>query len=186
VSAAGERGWRHERQRSDDKRGRWRHERQRRRRGRPRPRNAGWGAYRFALRVTAVSLGGVARAVLTAAADRLRPGQPQARAEARVSSGSKPPLRADEFVPVSDPGFGDRWNTYAWSMQWWNGKLYVGVRDPIRGYAVLKTDAKGDPPYSFTPVVSQGGGDAGCARTTCSRCTSSKTRCSSAPSSRPS
>jgi hypothetical protein len=37
------------------------------------------------------------------------------------------PLRAADFRPVSEPGFGDRWNTYPWSMLWWRGRLYVGT-----------------------------------------------------------
>jgi hypothetical protein len=36
-------------------------------------------------------------------------------------------LRAADFRPVSEPGFGDRWNTYPWSMLWWRGRLYVGT-----------------------------------------------------------
>lgn len=32
-----------------------------------------------------------------------------------------------EFSEVAPQGFGDRHNSWAWSMQWWNGKLYVGT-----------------------------------------------------------
>lgn len=31
------------------------------------------------------------------------------------------------FVPAATPGFGDRYNSTAWSMIWWKGKLYVGT-----------------------------------------------------------
>ncbi len=36
-------------------------------------------------------------------------------------------LDAEDFVQTSVQGFGDRQNTWAWSMQWWNGHLYVGT-----------------------------------------------------------
>ncbi len=32
-----------------------------------------------------------------------------------------------QFAPASQPGFGDPFNTWAWSMAWWQGKLYVGT-----------------------------------------------------------
>ncbi|MEA3337600.1 MAG: hypothetical protein U9R25_17020 [Chloroflexota bacterium] len=37
-----------------------------------------------------------------------------------------------------------------------NGHIYAGTRDPINGYAVLKMDAAGSPPYKWTTVVSNG------------------------------
>lgn len=37
-----------------------------------------------------------------------------------------------------------------------NNHLYVGTLDPIRGFSVLKTEAKGQPPYTFVPVVTDG------------------------------
>lgn len=39
----------------------------------------------------------------------------------------------------------------------YNGFLYVGTYNPVEGYSVLKTDATGTPPYSFTPVITNGG-----------------------------
>ena len=30
-------------------------------------------------------------------------------------------------TPINQPGFGDRQNSYAWSMQWFKGQLYVGT-----------------------------------------------------------
>lgn len=50
------------------------------------------------------------------------------RGDARVdTTATAEPLNAAAFSPVSDPGFGDRWNTYPWSMLWWRGRLYVGT-----------------------------------------------------------
>lgn len=37
-----------------------------------------------------------------------------------------------------------------------NNYLYTGTMDPKQGFSVLKTEAKGDPPYEFTPVVING------------------------------
>jgi hypothetical protein len=44
-----------------------------------------------------------------------------------------------DFKRVNVPGFGNRWNTYPWSMQWWAGKLYVGTNKsfPCVEYYVL-------------------------------------------------
>lgn len=39
----------------------------------------------------------------------------------------------------------------------YNGYLYVGVRDLVNGYSVVKTDATGVPPYNYTTVIEQGG-----------------------------
>jgi hypothetical protein len=36
-------------------------------------------------------------------------------------------LIASDFAAINEPGFGDRWNSYPWSMQWWKGHLYVGT-----------------------------------------------------------
>ncbi len=38
-----------------------------------------------------------------------------------------PPLTAEDFSLAASQGFGDRQNSWAWSMQWWNGHLYVGT-----------------------------------------------------------
>lgn len=38
-----------------------------------------------------------------------------------------PPLTAEDFSLAAPQGFGDRQNSWAWSMQWWNGHLYVGT-----------------------------------------------------------
>ncbi len=36
-------------------------------------------------------------------------------------------LDGRDFVQVNETGFGDRWNTWVWSMKWWKGKLYAGT-----------------------------------------------------------
>jgi len=37
-----------------------------------------------------------------------------------------------------------------------NDNLYVGVMNSVTGFSVLRTDASGDPPYTFTPVITDG------------------------------
>ena len=37
------------------------------------------------------------------------------------------PPEEDDFVSMAPQGFGDRQNSWPWSMQWWNGYLYVGT-----------------------------------------------------------
>jgi hypothetical protein len=63
----------------------------------------------------------------------------------------------------ADPAAGDdtfRWVTpqdmLVFEILPYNGYLYVGLTDRANGYAVLKTDAAGEPPYRFTPVVTNG------------------------------
>src|SRR5262245_28615969 len=43
------------------------------------------------------------------------------------SQAPAPPLGAGDFSQAAIQGFGDRQNSWAWSMQWWNGHLYVGT-----------------------------------------------------------
>ena len=57
----------------------------------------------------------------------------------------------DNFRRVSPPGM------TIFEVAPYNGFLYVGTTDVQSGYSVLKTDASGEPPYSFIPVVTNGG-----------------------------
>ncbi len=41
-------------------------------------------------------------------------------------------------------------------MEVFNGQLYVGAMDVLNAYSVVRTDATGEPPYTFTPVVTDG------------------------------
>lgn len=44
-----------------------------------------------------------------------------------ADAGPGQPLTEGDFTPVAPQGFGDRQNSWAWSMQWWRGALYVGT-----------------------------------------------------------
>jgi hypothetical protein len=39
----------------------------------------------------------------------------------------------------------------------YNGYLYVGFRNETDGFEVAYTNAQGTPPYSYTPVITNGG-----------------------------
>ena len=45
------------------------------------------------------------------------------------SSSNSPLIVANDLVfrQAAPQGFGDRQNSWAWSMYWWKGKLYVGT-----------------------------------------------------------
>lgn len=55
----------------------------------------------------------------------------------------------DNFRQVTPP------DMQVWALRVFNDYLYVGLRTD-NGYAVVKTDASGDPPYEFTPIVTDG------------------------------
>lgn len=57
----------------------------------------------------------------------------------------------DNFRQISPPGM------TVFEMVPYNGFLYVGTTDLENGYSVLKTDASGEIPYSFIPIVTNGG-----------------------------
>jgi hypothetical protein len=57
----------------------------------------------------------------------------------------------DNFRQISPPGM------TVFEMVPYNGFLYVGTTDLEHGYSVLKTDASGEIPYSFIPIVTDGG-----------------------------
>lgn len=61
----------------------------------------------------------------------------------------------DCFRQVSPPG------VFVNEMASFNGYLYMGLRHPVKGYAVMKTAAMGAPPYTFIPVVPFGAYRAG-------------------------
>ncbi|MGH2545138.1 MAG: hypothetical protein ACRDIB_20295, partial [Ardenticatenaceae bacterium] len=67
---------------------------------------------------------------------------------------ASPPLpTAQDFVEVSDFGLGDRLNSGSWSMQWWNGKLYVGTARAFECWiwASLAAEFPGIPNPGFCP-----------------------------------
>ncbi len=44
-----------------------------------------------------------------------------------LAMAGSPPLEPDDFSEVAEQGMGERANGWAWSMQWWDGYLYVGT-----------------------------------------------------------
>lgn len=49
-----------------------------------------------------------------------------------VALAQGPSIDGGEFIEAAPQGFGDRHNSWAWSMQWWNGHLYVGTNRAFR------------------------------------------------------
>ncbi len=59
----------------------------------------------------------------------------------QAASGSpEQPLTSGQFVQVNEQGFGDRQNSFAWAMQWWKGKLYVGTGRSYFCVTIASTD----------------------------------------------
>lgn len=56
------------------------------------------------------------------------------------------------FKQVSPP------NLNAYELQSFNNRLYVGAGSTKYGYAIWRTDATGNAPYTFTPIVTGGAG----------------------------
>jgi hypothetical protein len=73
------------------------------------------------------------------------------RGDGVLLEGENPSVGNDNFRMVSPPGL------RAFDILPFNGFLYVATYNPIEGYSVLKTDATGTPPYTFIPVVTNGG-----------------------------
>jgi hypothetical protein len=73
------------------------------------------------------------------------------RGDGVLLEGENPSVGNDNFRMVSPPGL------RAFDILPFNGFLYVATYNPIEGYSVLKTDATGTSPYTFIPVVTNGG-----------------------------
>lgn len=67
-----------------------------------------------------------------------------------VLESANPALGDDSFRQITPAGM------TVFQMMPYNGYLYLGIRDGKHGYAVVRTDACGTPPYTFTPVVTHG------------------------------
>jgi hypothetical protein len=74
------------------------------------------------------------------------------------------PIQGNGFlIGSSNPAAGnDAWSQVSpeplrfFELETFNGWLYAGTLDVTTGYSVLKTDAEGDAPYEFQPVVPPG------------------------------
>lgn len=72
------------------------------------------------------------------------------RGEGIILESADPARGNDSFRQISPK------DMRAFEMVTYNGYLYVGLRDPKKGYSVCKTDASGAAPYQFTTVVAPG------------------------------
>jgi hypothetical protein len=73
------------------------------------------------------------------------------RGDGVLLEGVNPAGGNDNFRPVGPAGL------RVFDLLPFNGWLYVATYNPVEGYSVLKTDATGTPPYTFIPVVTDGG-----------------------------
>ena len=65
-------------------------------------------------------------------------------------------LHKDDWQVACQPGFGDQNNKTIFEMVVFNGWLYAGTFNPIRGFQLWKTDAGGSPPFSWIQVLVDG------------------------------
>lgn len=68
---------------------------------------------------------------------------------------ARDPVSGD-FRVVNTPGFGDPVNIAAFELAVFKGYLYVGTATVEEGFQLLKTQAVGEPPYTFQPVLTKG------------------------------
>ncbi len=73
-----------------------------------------------------------------------------ARGEGKLIVSDNPALGNDHFREALSPGL------TIWDAKPFNGSLYIGVAS-LDGFGVIKTQAQGTPPYTFTTVISAGG-----------------------------
>ncbi|MBD3181838.1 T9SS type A sorting domain-containing protein [Candidatus Poribacteria bacterium] len=60
------------------------------------------------------------------------------------------------FREASPPGFNDPDNTVVFEGVVFNGYLYAGTGNKTTGFQVWKTDATGDLPYNWVPIITEG------------------------------
>ena len=58
------------------------------------------------------------------------------------------------FTRVATGGFGDQHNTFAWSMAWFNGKLYVGTGREVNCVGAADAAIKTGIPTLYPPIIS--------------------------------
>jgi hypothetical protein len=63
---------------------------------------------------------------------------------------------AGNYRVVHEPGFGDPTNDGPFALAEFKGFLYVGTANATEGFQLLKTEAVGEPPYTFTTVLTHG------------------------------
>jgi hypothetical protein len=70
--------------------------------------------------------------------------------------------------PVSPPFFGDAGNSCVYVLAVFRDQLYAGTLNPVSGYQVWKTEARGTPPYHWVKVLDHGAGRGNLNEGTCS------------------
>jgi hypothetical protein len=70
---------------------------------------------------------------------------------------SSDPLKG-KWLEAAKSGFGDASNRVIYSLQTAFGRLYAGTANPDLGCQVWQTEARGKPPFDWSPVILDGGG----------------------------
>ena len=63
-----------------------------------------------------------------------------------------------EWWPAAEPGFGDPDNLAVFELATFADRLYAGTLNAADGFQLWRTDARGEPPYEWTPVIVGGAG----------------------------
>lgn len=80
--------------------------------------------------------------------------EPNTAARMRIMVSSDP--AQGEWQEACEPHFGDLNNLTAFQMRIFNDHLYAGTLNLREGFQIWKTDARGDPPFRWTKVISNG------------------------------
>jgi hypothetical protein len=66
--------------------------------------------------------------------------------------------RTGQWVPAAETGFGDPSNLAVYTLRPAFGRLYAGTANPDRGFQLWQTEARGEPPFDWSPVIIDGAG----------------------------
>lgn len=64
--------------------------------------------------------------------------------------------RTGTWAPANAPGFGDPHNQVIHGLQVCHDRLYAAAGNPFAGFQLWRTQAQGDPPFHWEPVLQQG------------------------------
>jgi hypothetical protein len=66
--------------------------------------------------------------------------------------------RTGHWVAAAETGFGDPSNLAVYTLRPAFGRLYAGTANPDRGFQLWQTEARGEPPFDWSPVMVDGAG----------------------------
>jgi len=81
---------------------------------------------------------------------------PDVGREAKIYVSDDP--RNGQWIAAAEPGFGDPSNVSISAVAPAFGRLYAGTANPDMGFQIWQTEASGEPPFDWLPVLIDGGG----------------------------